>query len=161
EQERSGLPWLFDLERQTYRALSDSGIAGSPAWSPDGKRLAVGWSEAGPMQLWIVTPDRGEWEPLTTMEHMVWSPSWSPDGRFLAFVEVSDSLHILIYRFGDRQIVPFLPSQSSNWFPAFSPDGRWLAYASRKSGQDEVHVTSFPGREKTLIVSRHGGTDPA
>src|SRR5262249_26286920 len=24
EQERSGLPWLFDLERQTYRALSDS-----------------------------------------------------------------------------------------------------------------------------------------
>jgi serine/threonine protein kinase len=81
EQERTGLLWLFDVERQTYRALSDRGIAGSPRWSPDGKRLAVGWSEAGPMQLWLVPTERSDWERLTTEDPWVWSPSWSPDGR--------------------------------------------------------------------------------
>ena len=44
--------------------------------------------------------------------------------------------------------------------PEFSPDGRWLAYSSNESGRDEVYVTSFPGREKTLTVSRQGGIDP-
>jgi dipeptidyl aminopeptidase/acylaminoacyl peptidase len=160
EQERTGLLWLFDLERQTYRALSDRGIAGSPRWSPDGKRLAVGWSEAGPMQLWIVPADRGDWERLTTEDHMVWSPSWSPDGRFLAFTGYTPSADIFIYRFEDRKIVPFLATQAREAYPEFSPDGRWLAYSSDESGRGEVYVASFPGREKTLTVSRQGGIDP-
>jgi Tol biopolymer transport system component len=157
EQERTGLLWLFDIERQTYRALSDRGIAGSPRWSPDGKRLAASWSNAGPMQLWIVPAERGDWEQLTTMERAVWSPSWSPDGRFLA---CSGSRDIFIYRFEDRKVVPFLATQAREWFPEFSPDGRWLAYSSSESGRDEVYITSFPGREKKLTVSRQGGIDP-
>ena len=42
--------------------------------------------------------------------------------------------------------------------PEFSPDGRWLAYSSNESGREEVYVTSFPGREQTLTVSRQGGS---
>jgi dipeptidyl aminopeptidase/acylaminoacyl peptidase len=149
EQERTGLLWLFDVERQTYRALSDRGIAGSPRWSPDGKRLAVSWSESGPMQLWIVPAERGDWEQLTTMDHMVWSPSWSPDGRFLAFTDLGRSADICIYRFEDREIVPFLAKQASEAFPEFSPDGRWLAYASNESGRFRGlrHVLPRPGED--------------
>jgi dipeptidyl aminopeptidase/acylaminoacyl peptidase len=149
EQERTGLLWLFDVERQTYRAVSDRGIAGSPRWSPDGKRLAVSWSEFGPMQLWIVPAERGDWEQLTTMDHMVWSPSWSPDGRFLAFTDLGRSADICIYRFEDREIVPFLAKQASEAFPEFSPDGRWLAYASNESGRFRGlrHVLPRPGED--------------
>ena len=162
EQERTGLLWLFDAERQTYRALSDRGIAASPRWSPDGKRLAVGWSEAGPTQIWIVPAEQGEWQRLTTTEHdAAWSPAWSPDGRFLAFVEIGPAADILVYRFEDRRIVPFLTTKAAEMSPEFSPDGRWLAYASDESGRQEVYVTSFPGREKTLTVSRQGGGAPA
>jgi serine/threonine-protein kinase len=159
EQERTGLLWLFDVERQTDRALSDRGIAGSPRWSPDGERLAVSWSEFGPMQLWIVPAERGDWQRLTASEDMAWSPSWSPDGRFLAFVELGRSGDIYVYGFEDRKAVPFLATQAHERFPEFSPDGRWLAYTSNESGRDEVYVTSFPGREKTLTVSRQGGKD--
>jgi serine/threonine protein kinase/Tol biopolymer transport system component len=162
EQHRRGLLSLFDVERQTYRALSDRGIAGSPRWSPDGTRLAAGWSEAGPTQLWIVPTGRGDWERLTAGEDMQWSPSWSPDGRTLAFVRLgSSSTDILLYRFEDRQAVPFLDSPAMELYPEFSPDGRWLAYASDESGRFEVYVTSFPEREHTLTVSRQGGQAPA
>jgi eukaryotic-like serine/threonine-protein kinase len=111
------------------------------------------------MQLWIVPAERGEWERLTSGEHMPESPSWSPDGQFLAFSEWMAS-DIFIYRFEDRTSAPFLATQADEGPPEFSPDGRWLAYTSNESGRDESYVTSFPGREKTLTVSRQGGTDP-
>jgi serine/threonine protein kinase/Tol biopolymer transport system component len=162
EQARSGLLWLFDVERQTFRALSDRGMAGSPRWSPDGTRLAVGWSEAGPLQLWVVPASgRGDWVRLTEGETMAWSPSWSPDGSTLAFVRDGLAADILLYRFETGDIIPLLASPADERGPESSPDGRWLAYQSNESGRSEVYVTSFPDREKTLTVSRRGGEFPA
>jgi eukaryotic-like serine/threonine-protein kinase len=42
----------------------------------------------------------------------------------------------------------------------FSPDGRWVAFMSNKSGQPEVHVTAFPGRDSEQRVSTAGGSLP-
>jgi Tol biopolymer transport system component len=162
EQARSGLLWLFDVERRTYRVLSNGGIAASPVWSPDGKRLAVGWSEAGPVQLWILSADGGEWERITEGPLHHWAPSWSPDGRFLAYSEDSVTTHdLLLYSFEDRRTVPLVATNADERGPEFSPNGRWLAYASDESGRFEVYVTSFPDREQTLTVSREGGNAPA
>jgi serine/threonine-protein kinase len=162
ERARSGLLWLFDVERHTHRALSDRGLAAAPRWSPDGNRLVVSWSEAGPFHLWALPSGGGEWERLTEGEHHDWSPSWSPDGEVLAFRRVGPrSSDIFLYRFDDRQTVPFMTTKANERFPEFSPDGRWLAYSSDESGRPEVYVTSFPDREQTLTVSRQGGRAPA
>ncbi len=162
EQDRSGLIWLFDVERRTFRALSDRGVAASPRWSPDGTRLVVGWSEAGPIQLWVVPTGRGEWERLTNEKRDAWAPSWSPDGRFVAFVRGDPpEADVFLYQFEDRTSTPFLAGIADEMWPEFSPDGRWLAYGSNESGRFEVYVTSFPGRERTLTVSHHGGMAPA
>jgi serine/threonine protein kinase/Tol biopolymer transport system component len=162
EQARSGLLWLFDVERHTYQPLSNEGLAGSPRWSPDGSQLVAAWSEGAWLHLWLVPTGRGEWERLTDGGRNDWAPSWSPDGRVLAFVRGSrPSEDIFLYRFEDRQVVPFLTAPARETHPEFSPDGRWLAYRSDESGQHEVYVTSFPDRERTFTVSRQGGTAPA
>ncbi len=162
EQASSGLLWLFDVQRQTYRALSDRGMAASPRWSPDGTSLAMCWSEGGPFHVWIVPTGPGDWERLTEGERNHWAPSWSPDGRFLAFVQSgTESPDILVYQFEEHQVAPFLTTRARERWPEFSPDGRWLAYASDESGRDEIYVTSFPGREQTFTVSRRGGQAPA
>jgi serine/threonine-protein kinase len=158
----SGLLWLFDLERHTYRALSNRGIAGAPRWSPDGSRLVVSWSETGLQHLWVLPATGGEWERLTEGARPDFSPSWSPDGSVVAFSRWGPPSHdIFVYRFEDRQALPFLDTEANEFWPEFSPDGRWLAYASDESGRLEVYVTSFPGREHTLTVSRDGGMAPA
>jgi Tol biopolymer transport system component len=153
---------LFDVERQTYRVLAEGGIATSPRWSPDGSRLAMGWSEGGPFHIYVWPASGGEGERLTESAGYDSALSWSPDGRLLAFVrEELPARDIFLYRFEDRQVVPFLVTKANEAWPEFSPDGRWLAYGSDETGKDEIYVTSFPDGKQTLAVSRNGGEDPA
>jgi Tol biopolymer transport system component len=163
EQATSGLLWLFDVDRHTYRRLSDRGVAASPRWSPDGTRLVVAWSEAGPFKLWTLpVSSRGDWTQLTDGEDHDWAPSWSPDGQFVAFVRGrAPNLDVYLYKFEDHEVVPFLASTAAESHPEFSPDGRWLAYRSDESGRIETYITSFPDRAETLTVSREGGFPPA
>jgi dipeptidyl aminopeptidase/acylaminoacyl peptidase len=65
-------------------------------------------------------------------------------------------IRIWVDRDGSREPVSALPEA---WieFPQLSPDGRWLAYSSDESGRTEVWVTSFPGRERRILVSNDGG----
>jgi len=164
ERAKNGLVWLFDVERRTYRPLTRDGLAGSIVWSPDSSRLVTGWAKDGPFNLWVVPADgEGAWERLTTAEESDWPSAWSPDGRVLAFVR---GLEIFLYRFDDRQVVPFITrrpegKRTSFGYAAFSPDGRWLAYVSDETGMHEVYVTSFPDRAQTFVVSRDGGLAPA
>jgi serine/threonine-protein kinase len=166
ERARSGRLWLFDVERRTDRPLTRDGMAGSPVWSPDGSRVVVGWSKEGAFNLWSIPVEgEGPWERLTGGPGFDMPASWSADGRLVAFWRRGPQAGILLYRFADRQVVPFLKSEATEprlWCPEFSPDGRWMAYVSGESGPSpEVYVTSFPDRQQTLVVSRGGGMAPA
>src|SRR6186997_1090467 len=63
--------------------VTRSGIR-EPAFSPDGKRLAVSWLD----ELWTMTPD-GRDEKKVVTRNGGWlserDPAWSPDGKSLAF----------------------------------------------------------------------------
>jgi dipeptidyl aminopeptidase/acylaminoacyl peptidase len=64
-----------------------SGSDGSPAFSPDGKRVAfVSTPEGGPPQIWVVPVEGGEAVQLTRLSTGAVRPAWSPDGKKVAFV---------------------------------------------------------------------------
>ncbi|MEJ2145372.1 MAG: protein kinase [Acidobacteriota bacterium] len=158
EQAISGALWVFDRERTTHTRLLSEGIAAFPVWSPSGKQLAIGWSAAGSLNIWLISVERRE-EPgrLTEGERDQVPGSWSPDGNSLAIVEAGD---ILVYDFEKESLKPFIATDAREWSPVFSPDGRWLVYVSDETGQNEVYITSFPDRSQTLMVSNHGGRNP-
>src|SRR6185295_16083708 len=68
----------------TTNKASDS----SPAWSPDGRRLAFvsKREDDKAAQLYVMPVDGGEPERLTDMPLSVSNPKWFPDGTRLAFV---------------------------------------------------------------------------
>jgi dipeptidyl aminopeptidase/acylaminoacyl peptidase len=79
--------WVADAKRRVVRQLTRGKVSdGSPAWSPDGSRIAFvsDRSGTGP-QIYILPIDGGEPWQLTDMEDGAWRPIWSPDGRQLFF----------------------------------------------------------------------------
>lgn len=63
----------------------------SPAWSPDGTRLAFLRGQDGPPQVWLLPVNGGEAEQVTSLPLGAGAPVWSPDGSRLAFAAPVDS----------------------------------------------------------------------
>jgi Tol biopolymer transport system component len=76
--------WVADRDGSHPRALTATrrpiGAHGSPAWSPDGRRIAFVVSAAGEPGLWTVTADGGD--PVrVSRTGDIFDPVFSPDGR--------------------------------------------------------------------------------
>jgi dipeptidyl aminopeptidase/acylaminoacyl peptidase len=78
--------WIADVESgKTYALTNAKKSSQSPAWSPDGARLAFVSDRTDKRQIYAIDPRGGEAEPLTTLEDGVGSFAWSPDGKSIAY----------------------------------------------------------------------------
>jgi Tol biopolymer transport system component len=57
-----------------------------PAFSPDGRRMAVAISTGYDMDIFIYDLERSAWANLTNHGSFDWMPIWSPDGQRVAFL---------------------------------------------------------------------------
>jgi serine/threonine-protein kinase len=153
--------WRYDLAEGTLTRLTSEGRAQHPIWSPDGSRIAVGYSQGGPYNLFLVRADgSGSPERLATAPVLQFPGAWTPDGQAIAFT--SDHSDIMLARLGpEPRIDPLLATPFAERMPDISPDGRWLAYVSNETGDAEVYVQAFPGLGEKRRVSTEGGIEPA
>jgi dipeptidyl aminopeptidase/acylaminoacyl peptidase len=101
--------WLADVRTGATRQLTNSKKSSlSPAWSPDGARLAFISDRTDKRQLYLINPAAGEAEPLTTGEDGVGSFAWSPDGKSIAYTSTEGKLQRIKDRekkYGEFEIV--------------------------------------------------------
>ncbi len=89
ENKGNGDLWLVptDGSAPPRRLTWNEGADSSPAWSPDGQRLAfVSKRGDGPPQLHLLPVGGGEAQPVTKLPVGVQSPKWFPDGKRIAFM---------------------------------------------------------------------------
>jgi len=78
--------WIVNADGSDHRALTSGNHADtSPAWSPDGTRLAYLSDEDGRGQIYIRWMDSGQTARITNLEQSPAGIAWSPDGRMLSF----------------------------------------------------------------------------
>ena len=159
--------WVADTKRNTMsRSTFVDGASMSFAFSPDGKKLAVGTiTGATSGGVWIQSINgSGNQQKLDTPQTPGSVTYWSRDGRYL-FVDVQnnttrfDIYYIDLLNGG--KVIPFLTSPANEREGELSPNSKWLTYASDESGRIEVYVTAFPGPGGKWQVSSGGGTNPS
>ncbi|MGA0842580.1 MAG: Tol-Pal system beta propeller repeat protein TolB [Arenicellales bacterium] len=85
--DRSGANiWLQDIASgQRRRIARIDGSASAPAWSPDGRSLALTVSASGNTDIYIMQVATGELRRITKDPAIDTEPAWAPDGRELVF----------------------------------------------------------------------------
>src|SRR5262245_24626665 len=78
--------WIADAQNGATRQLTNANKSSqSPAWSPDGSRLAFISDRTDKRQIYAINPVGGEADALTTLEDGVNGFAWAPDGKTIAF----------------------------------------------------------------------------
>jgi serine/threonine-protein kinase len=163
-----------DLQRKTMTRLTfGAEVNMSPAWTPDGKRIAYTTVEEGGVTTldWIRADGSGEAQRLSESTSLDFAdmPSWRPDGKVLAFERsrpgspTGSDIYTMTMKGNERtgrtpgEPKSFLVSPADEVYPEFSPDGRWIAYISNESGTREIYVRPFPAPVGKWQISSGGG----
>jgi len=112
----------------------------SPAWSPDGSRLAyVSFDQKKPIVM-VQNLAQGTTRVVAAYRGNNSAPAWSPDSRYLAVALSKDGL-TQIYRTpaSGGEVERLTESSGIDTQPAFSPDGQWIAFTSDRGGSPQIY----------------------
>lgn len=130
------------------RILSSSQPVLSPAWSPDGNRLAyVSFEDDRRPGVYVQDVRTGERSRVSARSGINSAPAWSPDGRSLALTlshEGSPDLYIL--DLGNNRLRRLTNSAAIDTSPVWTPDGRQIVFTSDRAGGPQIYRMQADGR---------------
>ncbi|HQR22154.1 MAG TPA: Tol-Pal system beta propeller repeat protein TolB [Burkholderiaceae bacterium] len=112
----------------------------SPAWAPDGVRLAYVSFETGKPVVYVHTVTTGERKAVANFRGSNSAPAWSPDGRSLAVTLTREGNSQIFLMNADGSNVRRLTQSSGiDTEPVFSPDGQWIYFTSDRGGGPQIY----------------------
>ena len=178
--------WLADAAGGGSRQLTNAKKSSqSPAWSPDGAKLAFISDRTDKRQIYLISPQGGEAEALTSVEDGVGSFAWSPDGRTIAYTATeakSAAIKDRDKKYGEFQVVEqdqrmthlfaidaatrATRTLTSGAFTvgsfSWSPDGRSIAFDHRvdpllaNGGSADISIVSVADAAIRKLVTQEG-----
>jgi TolB protein len=120
----------------------------SPAWSPDGNRLAYVSFEQGNSAIYVQEVTTGARELVSSGKGINGAPSFSPDGRYLALtLSRSGNPEVYVRDLAGGQTRQLTTHWAIDTEPTWSPDGETVYFTSDRSGRPQIYA-----------VPRSGGT---
>ncbi|HXI55438.1 MAG TPA: hypothetical protein VNO55_05235, partial [Polyangia bacterium] len=124
------------------------GVAYTPAWSPDGRRIAYSrWKQGGFRDIHIYDLDSGTDRALWRDRAMELDPRFSPDGRYLLFSSDRTGIYnIFALDLQTERLYQVTNVLTGAFQPAVSPDGGRLVFTGFTSQGFDLFTTPYqPG----------------
>ncbi|MBK1732238.1 Tol-Pal system beta propeller repeat protein TolB [Thiococcus pfennigii] len=128
----------------------------SPAWTPDGRRLAYVSFENGRSNIYLQELASGRRELLASYRGINGSPAFSPDGNRLAMTLSKDgNAEIYVLDLITRELRRLTDHYAIDTEPAFSPDGNTIVFTSDRGGQPQIYRVSSAGGTAERVTFRN------
>jgi TolB protein len=125
----------------------------SPAWSPDGKKLAYVSFELGKPVVYVQTLATGQRVPVANFKGNNSAPAWSPTGDKMAVALSRDGIaQIYIIDSDGSNLRRIMRSPLIDTEPHFSPDGNSIVFTSDRSGSPQIYQVPVTGGDARRIT---------
>lgn len=127
----------------------------SPAWSPDGKKLAYVSFDSKKPVIYVQELESGRRIPVANYKGNNSAPAWSPDGKKIAIALSREALtQIYLINADGSDIKRLTKSNGIDTEPCFSPDGQSIYFTSDRGGSPQIYRMSVDGSDVRRVTFR-------
>ena len=125
----------------------------SPAWSPDGRKLAyVSFEQRRPM-IYVQDIFTAQRERIASFQGINGAPAWSPEGARLAMSLSKDgNSELYIMHVASGKLERLTNHVAIDTEPNWSPDGRNIIFTSDRGGTPQIYQVSVHGGQPKRLT---------
>lgn len=143
--------------QNAQRIVASPTMIYSPAWSPDGSKIAYGLRNPSTARVELHERDlrTGRTRIISARPEVSYTPSYSPDGKRLAFAISVGGETTEINDYDLQQGCCLRRLTRGRWYdlnPTYSGDGQRIAFVSDRLGNAHIFVMPAQGGEPTMLT---------
>ncbi len=146
---------VADSDGEQPKVIADSADPiMSPAWSPDGRKLAYVSFEGGRSQVYVQVLRTGFRESVSNRMGVNGAPAWHPSGRSLALTlsESDGNLDIYTLDLGSGRVQRVTRHSAIDTEPEWTPDGESILFTSDRAGGPQIYRVPASGGDIERIT---------
>ncbi len=125
----------------------------SPAWSPDGSKLAYVSFESGNSAIYIQDVSTGKRRLVSGQKGINGAPAFSPDGTKLALVlSRTGNPEVYVMDLATKTLTRITRHYAIDTEPEWMPDGQHLIFTSDRSGKPQLYQVPATGGEPQRVT---------